>query len=137
MPEAILVVDDEPELELLIEQKFRKQITEQHLVFRFAANGEHALELLAENQDISLILTDIRMPGMDGLELLEEIKSMANPVRKTIMVSAYADMGNIRTAMNRGAYDFITKPVDLNDLVLTIDKALKEISGLRKSLHSG
>lgn len=133
MAEKILVVDDEPDLELLIKQKFRKQIKDNQLDFYFAINGNHALEMLAENNGISLVLSDINMPGMDGLTLLEKLQDLENSLLKTVMVSAYGDMENIRVAMNRGAFDFITKPIDFNDLNLTIDKTLKEISLLKTS----
>ncbi|GAB5409826.1 MAG: SpoIIE family protein phosphatase [Balneolaceae bacterium] len=123
----IMVVDDEPDLQLLILQRFRKQIKEEVYDFCFAENGEEALNMLEESEDITLVLSDINMPKMDGLTFLSEAQKLNNPVLKTVIVSAYGDMDNIRTAMNRGAYDFITKPIDFKDLEITIDKSLSEI----------
>tara|TARA_R110000868_G_scaffold294140_1_gene554713 strand:- start:66992 stop:68161 length:1170 start_codon:yes stop_codon:yes gene_type:complete len=123
----IMVVDDEPDLQLLILQRFRKQIKEEIYDFCFAENGEEALGMLEDSNDISLVLSDINMPKMDGLTFLSEAQKLNNPILKTVIVSAYGDMDNIRTAMNRGAYDFITKPIDFKDLEITIDKSLTEI----------
>lgn len=123
----IMVVDDEPDLQLLILQRFRKQIKEEVYDFCFAENGEEALTMLEDSEDITLVLSDINMPKMDGLTFLSEAQKLNNPVLKTVIVSAYGDMDNIRTAMNRGAYDFITKPIDFKDLEITIDKSLTEI----------
>lgn len=123
----IMVVDDEPDLQLLILQRFRKQIKNETYDFCFAENGEEALSMLENSEDISLVLSDINMPKMDGLTFLSEAQKLNNPVLKTVIVSAYGDMDNIRTAMNRGAYDFITKPIDFKDLEITIDKSLTEI----------
>src|ERR1700690_4417044 len=115
----ILAVDDEPDFELLITQRFRRQIREQEFEFRFAHHGEEALAALAAEPDIDLMLLDINMPVMDGLTLLARLREQRTEVR-TIIVSAYGDMQNLRTAMNRGAFDFVTKPVDLNDLEITV-----------------
>ncbi|NCS88763.1 MAG: hypothetical protein AUK34_02290 [Ignavibacteria bacterium CG2_30_36_16] len=123
----ILVVDDEPDLQVLIRQKFRNKIKSKEYEFQFAKNGEEALEKLLGDVSIALILTDINMPVMDGLTLLTKIGDLNNRLLRSIIVSAYGDMENIRTAMNRGAFDFITKPIDLNDLAITIEKSLKEI----------
>lgn len=123
----IMVVDDEPDLQLLILQRFRKQIKEDIYDFCFAENGEEALKMLEESNDITLVLSDINMPKMDGLTFLSEAQKLNNPILKTVMVSAYGDMDNIRTAMNRGAFDFITKPIDFKDLEITIEKGLSEI----------
>ncbi len=123
----ILVVDDEPDLQSLIMQKFRKEIKENQYDFTFAGNGIQALKRIDEEKDIELILADINMPEMDGLTLLAKINEMNNKLIKSVIVSAYGDMDNIRTAMNMGAYDFITKPIDLKDLKITIEKSLKEI----------
>ncbi len=122
-----MVVDDEPDLQLLILQRFRKQIKNETYDFCFAENGEEALIMLEKSDDISLVLSDINMPKMDGLTFLSEAQKLNNPILKTVIVSAYGDMDNIRTAMNRGAYDFITKPIDFKDLEITIDKSLTEI----------
>lgn len=125
MPNAkILVVDDEPDLQELILLKFRNK---KEYEFYFAANGAEALRIIRENGGIDLILTDINMPVMDGLTFLSKLNEHHNRLLRAIIVSAYGDMRNIRTAMNRGAYDFITKPIDLQDLEITIEKSLKEI----------
>jgi len=127
----ILAVDDEADFELLIRQRFRKQIREREFEFRFARHGEEALSALAVEPDIELMLLDINMPVMDGLTLLAELRRRQIAVR-AIIVSAYGDMANIRTAMNRGAFDFVTKPVDLNDLETTMRKTLDEIARVRE-----
>jgi adenylate cyclase len=126
----ILAVDDEADFELLIRQRFRRQIREERFDFRFAHHGEEALDRLAEEPDIDLMLLDINMPVMDGLTLLSELRGRESPMR-AIVVSAYGDMTNLRTAMNRGAFDFVTKPVDLNDLEITVDKALADVARQR------
>jgi adenylate cyclase len=127
----ILAVDDEPDFEFLIRQRFRRQIREEEFEFRFAHHGEEALTALAAEPDIDLMLLDINMPVMDGLTLLNELRERQSGVR-AIMVSAYGDMANLRTAMNRGAFDFVTKPVDLSDLEITVRKALDSIAKLRE-----
>jgi len=136
MPPRILVVDDEPDLEQLILQKFRKQIREKSLDFCFAKNGAEALHQLEEDETIDLIMTDINMPEMDGLTLLTKIKEMENPLLRSIIVSAYGDLQNIRTAMNRGAFDFIIKPIDLNDLEITMNKSLNDLQILKEAIRS-
>jgi adenylate cyclase len=123
-PAKILAVDDEPDFELLIKQRFRQRIRKGDLAFRFARHGEEALSALAEEPDIGLLLLDINMPVMDGLTLLSELRTRGSPARAVIVA-------NIRTAMNRGAFDFVTKPVDLNDLEVTIDKTLETIAHVR------
>jgi phosphoserine phosphatase RsbU/P len=132
----ILVVDDEPDLEHLILQKFRKKISAKEYEFHFARDGAEAFEKIVNNGSLDLILTDINMPVMDGLTLLSKIKELNNRLHRSVIVSAYGDMENIRTAMNRGAYDFITKPIDLNDLEITIEKSLREIEIYRQALSS-
>ena len=122
-----MVVDDEPDLQMLILQRFRKQIKDDIYDFCFAENGEEALNMLSESDDIALVLSDINMPKMDGLTFLSEAQKLNNPILKTVIVSAYGDMDNIRTAMNRGAFDFVTKPIDFKDLETTIEKSLSEI----------
>ena len=131
MTAKILAVDDEPDLELLLTQRFRRQIREGEFTFRFARDGQEALTVLAAEPDIDLILLDINMPVMDGLTLLARLREEQMPA-KAIIVSAYGDMTNLRTAMNRGAFDFVTKPVDLNDLEITIRKTLDDIGKLRE-----
>ena len=123
----ILVVDDEPDLQALIMQKFRSKIKTNEYEFQFAENGAEALQKIANDGSIDLILTDINMPVMDGLTLLSKINELDNKLLRSVIVSAYGDMENIRTAMNRGAYDFITKPIDMKDLEITIEKSIKEI----------
>jgi phosphoserine phosphatase RsbU/P len=131
MPEKMLVVDDEPDLESLIRQRFRKKIRDGEYDFVFAYNGLEALAKLLEHKDIGVILSDINMPEMDGLTLLAKLNELKNPALRTVIVSAYGDMDNIRTAMNRGAYDFVTKPVDFVDLERTIEKTINELELIR------
>ncbi len=130
MTETILVVDDEPDLEDLVRQKFRRQIREGAWIFLFARDGVEALDRVAERADIDLIVTDINMPRMDGLALLERIASHERRL-STVIVSAYGDMANIRTAMNRGAFDFLTKPIDFGDFETTLRKTIAHIGSLR------
>ncbi len=129
----ILVVDDETDLEVLIRQKFRRQIREQQYEFSFATDGNDALTKIDENPDIEIVLSDINMPGMDGLTLIGKL-SKDNPMIKSIIVSAYGDMENIRTAMNRGAYDFLCKPVNFDDLDVTIQKTIRYVTQLRDTV---
>jgi len=125
MPHKILVVDDEPDLEILITQKFRKRIRERDLDFVFAGNGKEALAKLESNGGMDVVLTDINMPVMDGLTLLSNLRQH-HPMLRSVIVSAYGDMSNIRMALNRGAFDFITKPIDFRDLEITLDKTIRE-----------
>ena len=129
---SILCVDDEQDMEMLITQKFRKSIRNKEFIFIFAQNGIQALEQLDNNPNISLILSDINMPEMDGLTFLSRLKERKNAEIKTVMVSAYGDMENIRTAMNRGAFDFITKPINFEDMEITIAKTVEEINQYKK-----
>ena len=131
----ILVVDDEPGVELLVKQRFRQQIKKSVYDFIFASDGLTALEKLRAHSDIDVIMTDINMPGMDGLTFLSHIGEV-NPHARTIVVSAYGDMGNIRTAMNRGAFDFVVKPIDFKDLEVTIEKTFKHVTDLKKNAQS-
>jgi diguanylate cyclase (GGDEF)-like protein len=126
MTAKILVIDDEPLLEYVILQLFRHQISTQELEFEFAINGLQALEKLQIGGSFDLVLTDINMPEMDGLTLLENLPTI-DPTLKAVVISAYGDMPNIRTAMNRGAFDFLTKPIDFDDLKITINKALESV----------
>ncbi|NBC00802.1 MAG: SpoIIE family protein phosphatase [Bacteroidetes bacterium] len=128
----ILVVDDEPDLELLIRQRFRKQRRTGAMDFSFASDGVEALEHLDADRTIDIVLSDINMPRMDGLTLLEKLHDRERPP-KVVIVSAYGDMSNIRTAMNRGAFDFVTKPIDFEDLGVTIRKTYEELRALRKA----
>ena len=132
MAVKILSVDDEMDLELLLTQYFRRKIRKGEYEFSFAHNGLEAMTMLLKNKDYDIILSDINMPEMDGLTLLTKINEMRNPAMKCIMVSAYGDMGNIRQAMNNGAFDFATKPIDLDDLSLTIEKAIEQIKYIRE-----
>lgn len=131
----ILIVDDETDLEILIRQKFRKKIREQHYDFVFAVNGNDALKKMEEFPDVEIVLSDINMPEMDGLTLLTKLGER-NPLVKTVMVSAYGDMENIRKAMNRGAFDFVTKPVDFEDLELTMEKTIRHVKQIRETLQA-
>ena len=130
----ILVVDDEPDLEPLVRQRMRREIRSGRYSFVFAHNGLEALKELEADDDIDMVLSDINMPQMDGLTLLQEIPK-AKPNVRSVIISAYGDMQNIRTAMNRGAFDFITKPVDFDDLRVTIDRTLRHIQELRDALN--
>ncbi len=131
----ILVVDDEADLEILVKQKFRQKIREQHYEFFFAENGVMALQKLQENPGIDMVLSDINMPEMDGLTLLSKLKEL-RPMIKSVIISAYSDMENIRTAMNRGAFDFITKPINFEDLTLTVEKTLLQVNQTRETLKA-
>ncbi len=133
MTSKILIVDDEPDLEDLIRQKFRRKIAAGELQFEFAHNGFHALDKINNEGEFSLVFTDINMPEMDGLALLEKIKEL-DPAFKTIVVSAYGDMENIRIAMNRGAFDFLTKPIDFTDFETTLAKSLVEYYKIREGI---
>lgn len=133
MPIKILSVDDENDLELLLTQYFRRKIRKGEYEFHFAHNGIEALTMLLQHKNFDIILSDINMPEMDGLTLLSKVNEMRNPALKCIMVSAYGDMGNIRQAMNNGAFDFATKPIDLDDLQRTIDKAVEQIEYIRSA----
>lgn len=126
IPCKILVVDDEPDLEPLLLQRMRREIRKKEYDFVFAHNGVEALEKLRESDSIKIVLSDINMPEMDGLTLLQEIPSV-NPDIRSVIISAYGDMKNIRIAMNRGAFDFITKPIDFDDLRVTIKRTVEQI----------
>ncbi|AKT38392.1 protein kinase domain-containing protein [Chondromyces crocatus] len=132
----ILVVDDEPDMILLVKQCFRNQLRDGTYEFIFAGDGERALEVLRDHPDIDIVLTDINMPRMDGLTLLKSLGEL-HPHVRVVVITAYGDMQNIRTAMNRGALDFLIKPLDPDDLVCTVDKVFKQVSALRKNARSG
>ena len=132
MTAHILVVDDEPDIEPLILQKFRSQIRQGVVAFSFVRDGVEALNALRSNNSIDLLITDINMPRMDGLSLLQSLLDSEENV-SAIVVSAYGDMRNIRTAMNRGAFDFVTKPIDLEDLEATIAKTIRHVQTLRQA----
>ena len=132
MTTRILVVDDEPDLEALIQQKFRHQVRDGAINFLFARDGIEALNVLEKNQDVDLVVTDINMPRMDGLSLLQKLQE-GDEKLSTIIVSAYGDITNIRTAMNRGAFDFLTKPIDFTDFEATIAKTIRHVGALREA----
>ncbi len=131
----ILVADDEADLEVLIKQKFRQKIREHQYEFIFAVNGKDALVKIEQHPDVDIVLSDINMPEMDGLTLLSRL-SESSPLIKSVIVSAYGDMDNIRTAMNRGAFDFITKPINFEDLSVTVDKTLKHVVQIKETLKA-
>jgi len=132
MTAQILVVDDEPDMRALVLQKFRHQIRDGAISFLFASDGLEALALLEANSAIDMVVADINMPRMDGLTLLQKLREITEDV-STIIVSAYGDMNNIRTAMNRGAFDFVTKPIDFADLEKTIAKTIRHVEFLRET----
>ena len=134
-PRKILVVDDEPDLERLMLQRMRREIRSGKFIFVFARNGIEAIDKLNEDSEIEMVLSDINMPEMDGLTLLEQIPEI-DPNIRSVIVSAYGDMKNIRTAMNRGAYDFVTKPLNFDDLRVTIDRTLRHLEMLREALQT-
>ncbi|GMP11170.1 adenylate/guanylate cyclase domain-containing protein [Bradyrhizobium sp. TM239] len=131
MSATILFVDDEPDLEALVLQKFRRQIRDGQVAIIFARDGLEALASLERNPQVDMVVSDINMPRMDGLSLLAKLQE-AEDKKSTIIVSAYGDMSNIRTAMNRGAFDFLTKPIDFADLEATIEKTIRHIEMLRE-----
>ncbi|MCL2924159.1 MAG: ATP-binding protein [Trichodesmium sp. MAG_R04] len=130
MSSKILVVDDEPDFESLIIRSFRKKIKQKELDFIFARDGIEALEILSEEVNIDIVLTDLNMPLMDGLTLLDNLK-IVYPDIKAVVISAYDDLEKIRSAMNRGAFDFLTKPIDFQDLDITIKKTLANARKLK------
>lgn len=132
MSAKILVVDDEPDLEPLIRQKFRRQIGDGVWAFVFAHDGQEALARIDADPSVDLVLSDINMAGMDGLTLLSRLQTVPVMLR-AVIISAYGDMKNIRTAMNRGAFDFVTKPIDFTDLALTIARTLADLEALREA----
>jgi CheY-like chemotaxis protein len=122
----VLVVDDEPDMEALFVQKFRKEIREHEIEFAFAHSGEKALEYLSlHTHEVVLILSDINMPGMSGLELLKQIKQkFRTPAPIVMMITAYGDEGNYRQAIMLGADDFLVKPLDF----ILLKEKLKTVS---------
>ena len=131
----ILVVDDEPDVEPLVQQRMRRDIRSGKYEFVFARNGIEAIDVLNADEDIDMVISDINMPQMDGLTLLGQITEI-NPNIRSVIVSAYGDMKNIRTAMNRGAFDFVTKPLDFGDLRVTIERTLRHMEEWREALAS-
>jgi len=135
MPLKVLIVDDETDLEVLIRQRFRKKIKDGEFEFVFAHDGQEALTKLKEDPALDIIMSDINMPVMDGLTLLSRLSDV-NRILKAVIVSAYGDMQNIRTAMNRGAYDFLIKPIDFQDFEITLNKAIHELDGIKEGLRA-
>jgi sigma-B regulation protein RsbU (phosphoserine phosphatase) len=133
-PLKVLIVDDEPDVELLVRQRFKRRPGE--FEFVFAQNGQEALDRLEQHPDLDLVVTDINMPGMDGLALLSRINSLNGRIIKAVMLSAYGDMQNIRTAMNRGAFDFLTKPIDFSDFETTIRRTREAIDSAREGMEA-
>jgi phosphoserine phosphatase RsbU/P len=134
-PHQILVVDDEPDLELLVRQRFRRQIRDKEFEFLFSHDGEEALAALAGQPAIELMLSDISMPVMDGLTLLGKLGDSGKTLR-AVVVSAYGDMSNILTAVKRGAIDFLIKPIDFEDLEITIRKTLDHVAQWKESIQT-
>jgi PAS domain S-box-containing protein len=135
MCSRILLVDDEPDVEGMVKLKFRKQIRKGDYEFVFARDGVDALSKLEKNPDIDIVISDINMPQMDGLTLLQHLNNL-NRNLKAIIVSAYGDMDNIRAAMNKGAYDFLTKPIDFQDLHITIEKTINNVNEIKKNIEA-
>jgi YesN/AraC family two-component response regulator len=135
MPLKVLIVDDETDIELLIRERFRKQIREGKLEFVFAANGREALARLEEDSALEIVMSDINMPIMDGLTLLSKFPGI-DRVLEMVIVSAYSDMENIRAAMNRGAYDFLTKPIDFQDFEVTLNKTVQDLETIKEALRA-
>src|SRR3979411_3342605 len=131
MTATILCVDDEPDLEALVLQKFRRRIRVCAVNFVFARDGIEALQSIEDHPHVDMVVSDINMPRMDGLSLLARLQEAENK-KSTIIVSAYGDMSTIRTAMNRGAFDFLTKPIDFGDLEMTIDKTVRHVEMMRE-----
>ncbi|WP_080054071.1 response regulator [Spirosoma aerolatum] len=132
MKTKILLVDDEDDLEDLFKQLFRRQIQTRQYEFLYVRDGLEALTVIEQHPDIDVVLSDIHMPGMDGLTLLAKLAE-SHPIIRTVMVTAFGDMDNIRTAMNRGAFDFITKPVNFKDLEATLEKTIRYVNQLRET----
>ena len=131
MPAHILVVDPEPDLQVLISRRFRQHMRLGEFSFLYAHDGEQALEVVRSEPALDMVLSDIDMPGMDGLSFLRHLKAL-NPPLRAVVVSAHGDMANIRSAMNAGAFDFLGKPVTFRDLEATIRKSLAETAWLRR-----
>lgn len=127
----ILIVDDEPDFEGMVKLKMRKHIRQRKYDFLFANNGLQALEIMKSN-DIDVVVSDINMPEMDGITMLSKMNSI-DPNIKTIIVSAYGDMDNIRAAMNHGANDYMIKPIDFDNFELTLNKTIEIAEKIKKS----
>ena len=134
-PFKLLVVDDEEEVVPIFRQRMRREVRSGTYELFFARSGVEALDLIGEEPDIDLVITDINMPEMDGLTLLERLRSSDVDLR-SIVLSAYGDMTNIRAAMNLGAFDFVLKPVDFDDIRLTIGRTLSNLTEWRAAVAS-
>ena len=134
MPAKILVVDDEPSFKSIINQKFKNKIRKKDLEFIFVSNGLIALEKLQAEPDIDIILTDITMPEIDGIKLLSTLYEINHPTLKTVIISDSSDLAIVRKAMNLGAFDLLTKPIDLEDLEITVNKTLNYVQRLKDEL---
>jgi len=130
MSQKILVIDDESDIPILFRQKFRREIQAGEFAFQFAEDGAQGLEILRADSEISVVFTDLNMPGMDGLTFLRHATDLQRPLA-LVVVSAYGDMINIRTAMNLGAFDFLNKPIDFKDFTLTLNKSLEHVNERR------
>jgi sigma-B regulation protein RsbU (phosphoserine phosphatase) len=135
MPMKVLIVDDEPDLEVLIKQRFRKRIKDGEFEFVFARDGQEALNKLQDDPALDIVMSDINMPVMDGLTLLSRLSDV-NRILKAVIVSAYGDMQNIRTAMNLGAFDFLTKPIDFQDFEVTLNKTIQELETIKEGFQA-
>src|SRR5438093_3983744 len=131
----VLIDNYEPDIEVLIRQRFRKRIKDGEFEFVFARDGQEALTKLKEDSNLDIIMSDINMPVMDGLTLLSRLTDI-NRILKAVIVSAYGDMLNIRTAMNRGAYDFLIKPIDFQDFEVTLTKTIQELESIKQGLRA-
>ena len=127
----ILVVDDEPDLEALLRQRFRRPLRDGVWEFLFAQNGQLALDMLSDHPDVDVILTDLNMPVLDGMALLQELQERELDAR-AVVVSAYGDVKNLRRAMNRGAFDFLMKPLDMADFEITVNKTGATVARLKE-----
>jgi PAS domain S-box-containing protein len=134
MPAKILVVDDEPSFKSMINQKFKNKIRKKDLEFIFVSNGLIALEKLQAEPDIDIILTDITIPEIDGIKLLSTLYEINHPTLKTVIISASSDLAIVRKAMNLGAFDLLTKPIDLEDLEITVNKTINHVQRLKDDL---
>ena len=131
----VLVVDDEEDIPNIFRQHLRRDVRRGRYALHFAGSGVQALECLREHPDMDLVVTDINMPEMDGLTLLERIAESGSDLR-TVVMSAYGDMRNIRASMNRGAFDFVVKPVDFEDMRVTIERSLENLVAWRDAVSS-
>ncbi|MCB1114205.1 MAG: SpoIIE family protein phosphatase [Chlamydiia bacterium] len=127
----IMVVNNEPDLEMLIEQKFRNEIKQEKLTFLFSRDGKEAFQEVQSDSEIEVVITDVNVKTMDGFELLSHLQKLNRPL-KSILVSPYGDLNAIRQAMNLGAFDFVTRPINLDELDAAVTKALHQVEETRK-----